>query len=318
MAEFGYAISSEEHRPLDLVRFAERAEQCGFAFALISDHFHPWVDAQGQSPFVWAVLGGIARATTRLRLGTGVTCPLLRVHPAIVAQAAATAGAMMEGRFFLGVGAGENLNEPVLGDKLPEPTQRLAMLAEAIAVIRLLWQGGKQTHHGRFYTVDEARVYTLPETPVPLYVAGGGSKSSELAGRVGDGFISTVPKRQIVDGFEKAGGRGKPRYGQVTVCWAASADEARTTAHRIWPNAALGGDLSWEIKTPKDFEDAVKHVRPEDVAEEIVCGPDRDRHVEKIRKFVDAGYDHVYVHQVGPDQEGFFRFYEREVLPALR
>src|SRR3954465_13378228 len=161
MAELGYALSSEEHRPNDLVRAAQRAEEVGFTFALISDHFHPWVDAQGQSPFVWSVLGGIAHATQRLRVGTGVPCPLVRVHPAIIAQATATVAAMMPGRFFLGVGSGENLNEHILGDRWPLPDERLEMLEEAVEVIRLLWQGGEQTHRGRHYTVDHARVYTL-------------------------------------------------------------------------------------------------------------------------------------------------------------
>ena len=314
MAEIGYSLSSEEHRPLDLVRSAQRAEEIGFTFALISDHFHPWIGQQGQSPFVWSVIGAIAHATTKLRLGTGVTCPTIRMHPAIVAHAAATAGALMEGRFFLGVGSGENLNEHVHGDKWPEPSQRIEMLEEAVEVIRLLWEGGKQTHHGRHYTVDEARLYTLPEEAVPIYIAASAPKSARLAGRIGDGFISTAPKRELVESFEKEGGNGKPRYGQMTVCWARTEAEARKIAHRWWPNAALEGDLSTEIKTPEHFEAAVKPVREEDVAETIICGPDRERHVEKINAFAEAGFDHVYVHQIGPDQEGFFRFYEREVL----
>ena len=193
MATLGYALSSEEHRPGDLVRYARLAEEAGFPFALISDHYHPWVDRQGQAPFVWGVLGGIAQATGRLRVGTGVTCPTTRLHPAIVAQAAATAAALLPGRFFLGVGTGENLNEHILGDRWPPHDLRLARLEEAVAVIRLLWRGGVQTHRGEHYTVEHARVYTLPDEPVPIMVAAGGPHAAEVAGRIGDGLIGTAP-----------------------------------------------------------------------------------------------------------------------------
>ena len=315
--KIGYALSSEEHSPVDLVRFAQRAEAIGFEFALISDHFHPWVDKQGHSAMVWCTIGAIAQATSRLRLGTGVTCPIRRIHPAIVAQAAATAATLMPGRFFLGVGAGENLNEHIYGDPWPEGAVRLEMLEEAIEVIRLLWQGGEQSHRGAYFTVEQARLYTLPAEPPELYIAADGNEVAALAGRVGDGLIGVAPEAEMIEQFASSGGRRKPRYGQVTVCYAGGEAEARRIAHEWWPTSGLKGSLSWEIKTPTLFEQAVKTVREEDVAESIVCGPDRDRHIEKIRAFVDAGYDHVYVHQVGPDQVGFFRFYEEEVLPAL-
>jgi coenzyme F420-dependent glucose-6-phosphate dehydrogenase len=317
MASIGYAMSSEEHRPNDLVRHARRAEEVGFSFALISDHFHPWTDSQGHSPFVWSVLGGIAQATERLRVGTGVTCPTIRIHPAIIAQAAATVGAMMPGRFFLGVGTGENLNEHILGDRWPAHDQRLTMLEEAIAVMRLLWQGGSQTHRGQFYTVENARLYTLPDEPVPVMVAASGPKAGEAAGRLGDGLISTAPDKEIVKTFQGAGGKGKPRYGQLTVCWARDEAEARRTAHKIWPNAGLPGELSQELPTPAHFEQAAKLVTEEALAEQVVCGPDPKRHIEQIRKFLDAGFDHVYIHQVGPDQEGFLNFYAEQVLPKI-
>ncbi len=318
MVQLGFSLSSEEFEPNDLVRQAVRAEEAGFAFALVSDHFHPWTDTQGQSPLVWAVLGAIADATERLRVGTGVTCPLIRVHPVIVAQAAATIGAMMPARFFLGVGAGENLNEHVTGARWPAPAERQEMLEEAVEVIRLMWQGGYQSHRGRHYVVDEARIYTLPDEPVPIYMAAGGSKSGQLAGRVADGLISTSPDRELITDFESAGGSDKPRYGQMTVCWAESEDEAKQTAHHYWPNSALEGGLTWELKTPKLIEAASAQVECDDVAEEVICGPDARRHLDEIKKFVDAGFDHVYVHQIGPDQEGFFRFYEREVMPKVR
>ena len=317
MPALGYALSSEEHSPSALVENARRAEEVGFTFALISDHFHPWVDAQGHSPFVWSVIGGIAQATETLRLGTGVTCPTMRTHPAIIAQAAATSAAMMPGRFFLGVGTGENLNEHILGDHWPAPDERLEMLEEAIEVIRLLWQGGYQTHRGQHYTVEKARLYTLPDELPPIAVAAAAPLAAELAGRVGDAFVGVAPEQEIVDAFREAGGGDKPRYGQLTVCWAASEAEAKQTAYEIWPTAAIKGDLMQELPLPQHFEQAAQMVSPDDVAEMVVCGPDPERYLEKVREYEQAGFDHVYLHQVGSDQEGFFRFFEEELAPKL-
>jgi len=318
MAELGYAMSSEEHRPRDLVRHARMAEEAGFPFALISDHFHPWVDKQGQAPFVWGVLGGIAQATTTLRVGTGVTCPTTRIHPAIVAQAAATAASLMPGRFFLGVGTGENLNEHILGQRWPPHDLRLAMLEEAVAIIRQLWQGGSQTHRGAHYTVENARIYTLPDEPPPIMVAASGPKAAELAGRIGDGLVGTSPDDAVLGAFAAAGGRGKPRYGQLTVCWAADEAHARRTALEWWPNAAVPGELSQDLPTPAHFQQAAQLVDEAAIAASVVCGPDPAKHRGAIQGYIDAGYDHVYIHQVGPDQEGFFDFYRREVLPHFR
>jgi G6PDH family F420-dependent oxidoreductase len=313
--ELGYALSSEEHRPLDLVRHARRAEECGFPFALVSDHFHPWIDRQGQSPFVWGVLGGIAVSTDALRVGTGVTCPTVRIHPAIVAQAAATAADMLPGRFFLGVGTGENLNEHVLGDRWPSASERLAMLEEAVEVMRLLWRGETCSFEGKHYRVEDARIYTLPSDPIDVVVAASGPEAAELAARVGDGLVSTAPDAELVESYLGAGGAG-PRYGQLTVCWAESEEEARRTALEWWPNAGLDGPLSQELPLPSHFEAAAAMVSEEDVAESVTCGPDPARHLDAISRFVEAGFDHVYVHQVGPDQDGFFDLYERDVLPA--
>jgi coenzyme F420-dependent glucose-6-phosphate dehydrogenase len=315
--ELGYALSSEELGPNDLVRNAKAAEDAGFGFALISDHYHPWVDAQGQSPFVWSVIGGIAQATERLRLGTGVTCPTIRIHPAIIAQAAATSAVMMEGRFFLGLGTGEELNEHVTGARWPGPQERLELLEEAIEVLRLLWQGGYQSHSGKHYTVDQARIYTLPEEPPQIAVAAAQPRAAELAGRLGDAFVGVTPERDLVEGFERAGGKGKPRYGQVTVCYAETEEQARKTAFEVWPNAGLEGPLSQELAIPAHYEAAVQLLSENDVAQTVVCGPDPDRHLEAIREFEQAGYDHVYVHQVGRDQEGFLRFYAEKILPKL-
>ena len=312
--EVGYSLSSEEHAPGDLVRHARGAEEAGFGFALISDHFHPWVDRQGQSPFVWSVIGAIAVSTRTLRLGTGVTCPTIRIHPAIVAQAAATAACLMPGRFFLGVGAGENLNEHILGDRWPSADERREMLAESIEVMRGLWDGDLYSFEGHHYTVDRARLYTVPPEEMTIAVAAGGTEAAELAGRVGDALISTAPERELVDAYVKAGGRG-PRYGQLTVCWATTEREARRTALEWWPNAGLPGPLSQELPLPSHFEEAATIVTEDDVAESVVCGPELDAHLEGIEAFATAGFDHVYVHQVGPDQKGFLDFYAREVLP---
>jgi G6PDH family F420-dependent oxidoreductase len=311
----GYSLSSEEHGPLELVRFAKAAEDAGFTFALVSDHYHPWTDAQGNSPFVWSVIGGIAQATERIRLGTGVTCPTMRIHPAIVAQAAATSAAMMPGRFFLGVGTGENLNEHILGAKWPAPDERLEMLEEAVEVIRLLWQGGYQTHRGKHYTVENARIYTLPEQLPEIAVAAAKPGAAQLAGRIGDALVAVEPNEELVQKFNENGGSGKPRYGHLTVCWAASEDEAKRTAHENWPNAGLEGPLSQELALPAHFEAAAELVEPDDLAETMPLGPDPERYLEQIKAFEDAGFDHVYIHQVGPDQEGFMRFTQRELMP---
>jgi coenzyme F420-dependent glucose-6-phosphate dehydrogenase len=311
--EIGYMLSCEEHPPLDLVRHARYAEEAGFSFALISDHFHPWIDRQGESPFVWSVVGAIGVSTETIRLGTGVTCPLVRIHPAIVAQAAATAAASMPGRFFLGVGTGEHLNEHVFGDRWPSTSERRQMLEEAVALMRRLWEGELTSWDGRHYRVVDARLYTLPDETIEVVMAAGGPAAAELAGRIGDGLVSTAPEADLVDAFSKAGGHG-PRFGQLTVCYAETESDARRTALEWWPNAGLRGPLGQELPLPSDFEQAATMVDEETIAQSVVCGPDPDAHLEGIRKFADAGFDHVYVHQVGPDQDAFFDFYATEVL----
>lgn len=318
MVKIGYALSSEEHAPNDLVQYARRAEEVGFTFALISDHYHPWIDRQGNSSFVWSVIGGIAQITKHLCLGTGVTCPTIRIHPAIIAQAAATAASMMPGRFFLGVGTGENLNEHILGDRWPPADIRLEMLDEALEIMRLLWEGGTRSYWGDYYTVENARIYTIPDKPPAIMIAASGPKAAERAGEVGDGFISTAPDPELLEKFESAAGPNKPSYGQLAVCWGPDEREARRTAYEWWPNTALKGELTVELPTPAHFEQAAGMVTEEDVAEKVVCGPDPERHIAKINKFVDAGYNHVYIHQIGPDQEGFFQFYRQEILPKFR
>lgn len=317
MAEIGYKLSSEEHQPNDLVRYAQRAEAIGMAFGSISDHYHPWIDKQGHSPFVWSVIGAIAHATSDLKVMTGVTCPTIRVHPAVIAQAAATSTAMMPGRFLFGVGSGENLNEHVLGDHWPSVDTRLEMLEEAIAIIRKLWEGKLTSHRGDHYTVENARLYTLPDEPPPIMVAAAGEKAAELAGRVGDGLVSVAPDVQAVETFVANGGAGKPRFAEVQVCWAPSKEEAKKIAHEWWPNVGIKGQLSQELPLPSHFEQAAEMVSVDDLEGSVSWGPDPDVHLEGISRFIDAGYDHLAIHQIGPDQDGFFDFYEKDVLPLL-
>jgi G6PDH family F420-dependent oxidoreductase len=318
MISLGYKLSSEEHAPHELIAHAKRAEEAGFGFGMISDHYHPWIDKQGHSPFVWSVIGGISQVTRRLSVVTGVTCPTVRVHPAIVAQAAATSACLLPGRFMLGVGTGENLNEHILGEVWPSAAVRREMLEEAIQVMRALWEGDDTSHRGRYYTVENARIYSLPQQPPPIFVAASGEKAAELAGRDGDGLVATAPNKEVVQTFERSGGKGKPRYAELTVCWAADEASAKKTAHEIWPLAGIGGELSQELPLPRHFEQAAKTVREEDIAESVPCGPDPARHREAIQKYADAGFTHLAVHQIGPDQEGFFKFYEREILPSFK
>jgi coenzyme F420-dependent glucose-6-phosphate dehydrogenase len=315
--KLGYKLSSEEHSPRDLIRWAKAAEEAGFSFAAISDHFHPWTDAQGHSPFVWSVIGGISQVTDHLEIVTGVTCPTVRIHPAIIAQAAATSALLLPNRFVLGLGSGESLNEHILGDRWPEASVRIEMLEEAIQVIRLLWEGGSKSHHGRHYTVEGARIYDVPEVPPPIAIAGSGSKAIRLAGRMGDAFIGLAPDRELLQQFESAGGAGKPRYAEVNVCWADDEAEARRTVCEKWPVAGITGQLMQELRMPAHFEQAAEMLEESDVVEHVPHGPDPERHIEGIRPFIEAGYDHIWIHQVGPDQDGFFRFYKDNVLPKL-
>ena len=313
----GYWLSSEEHPPRRLVDLAVEAEASGFTTAMISDHFHPWISAQGQSPFVWGVLGAIAQATTTLEVGTGVTAPIQRMHPAVVAHAAATAAALMPGRFFLGLGSGERLNEHITAEHWPHAAERRAMLEEAVGVIRQLFEGRNVNHHGVHFDVEQAQLFSLPDEPPPIYLAAGGRRSAALAGRVADGLIGVAPTPDVVDAFEANGGAGKHRFGQIHVCVDEDEAAARRTAHRLWPNAALEGTALTELPRPAEFEQVAALVSEDQVAERVVCGADVDRHLEAIAAFAAAGYDRVYVHQVGQDQAALFRFYRDEVMPRL-
>jgi coenzyme F420-dependent glucose-6-phosphate dehydrogenase len=317
MPEIGYWLSSEEHAPSDLVRHAKMAEQAGFTWAMISDHYHPWIDKQGNAPFVWSTLGGIAQATERLHIGTGVTCPIIRTHPAVVAQASATVAAMMPGRFFLGVGTGENLNEHITGEHWPPYRLRAAMLEEAVDIIRLLWKGGLQSYHGLYFTLENARLYSLPPQPPSIMVAAAGPKSAALAARIGDGLVSTSPEKDVPNKFNESGGKGKPMHAQFSVCWARTEEEALNTTYEIWPTSGLKGALSQELPLPAHFEDAASLVTKEMVAKATVHGPDPEPYVSKLRQYIDAGFTHIYLHQIGPDQEGFLDFWKHKLQPAL-
>jgi len=316
MTAFGYTLSSEEHPPRDLVANARRAEDLGFDFVSISDHFHPWVSAQGHSPFVWSVLGAIAASTERIGVGVGVTCPTTRIHPAIVAQAAATTSLLMPRRFFLGVGTGEALNEHILGHRWPRPEVRRAMLDEAVEVIRALWSGDTTDHHGDFYDVENARLFDPPDTAPPIIVSGFGDAAIELAAAIGDGYWGHSPESDAITAFEAAGGTG-PRYAQLNVCWAEDPATARKTVHHVWPNAGIPGQLAQDLPTWTHFEQTAELVTEDDATSSVPCGPDVEPILESVREFRDAGYDHLYFHQIGPDQHGFLDFWTTTLQPAL-
>ena len=318
----GYFLSSEEYSPTALLAQARGAHEAGFEALWISDHFHPWNDAQGESSFVWSMIGAISQVCP-LPITTAVTCPTVRIHPAIVAQAAATAAVLTEGRFTLGVGTGEALNEHVLGDRWPEEDVRLEMLDEAVEVIRALWSGKFVDHHGKHYQVEHARLYTLPQSPPEIYISGFGPKSSDLAGRIGDGFITTQPDRDLIEVFRKSGGDGKPMEAGYKVCAGADDDTCIDTAHRLWANDGLPGELAQVLPSPHHFEQASSLVTREATRDAIAYGNDVQRHVDAFRPYLEAGFDTVYINQIGATEPAtsasdFFRFYRDEVLPELR
>lgn len=313
----GFFLSCEEYTPRELLEQARMAEETGFDALWISDHYHPWVEAQGQSPFVWNVIGALSVATSRAKVVTAVTCPTMRIHPAVVAQAAATSAAMLPGRFEFGVGSGEALNEHIFGDAWPSADVRLEMLEEAIEVIRLLWEGGTKDFEGRHYAVENARLYTLPDEPPPILVSGFGPKATRLAARVGDGYMNVAPDAELLKIFRDSGGGEKPAHGAFKVCYGEDEAECRRTAHRTWPNEALPGELAQVLPTPTHFEQASQLVTEAMISEAIPCGPDPEPHRQLIRDYAEAGYDEVYVQQIGGNHEAFFRMYREEILPEF-
>jgi G6PDH family F420-dependent oxidoreductase len=315
MTRYGYFLSSEEHTPTELVRQARLAEEAGFEALWISDHFHPWLDEQGQSGFVWSVIGAISQATS-LPVTTAVTCPLIRTHPAIVAHAAATSALLTGGKFTLGIGSGEALNEHITGSAWPSAEERLEMLEEAVQVIRELFTGRLVTHRGKHYQVDTARLYSLPGQPPPLYMSGFGEKAIRLAARLADGYICTMPNADFVRLYREAGGSDRPVQGGLKVCWGPDAAQARKTVHRLWPTEQIPGEALQLLPLPRHFGQLAGLVGESDI--QVPCGPEASEHAEAVRAYTGAGFDEVYVQQVGPDQEGFFEFYARDVLPRLR
>src|SRR3954471_9026447 len=311
--KIGYFLSCEENDPRALLDQARQAERAGFHALWISDHYHPWNDEQGHSAFVWSVIGALAEVTS-LPVTTAVTCPTMRIHPAVIAQAAATSAVMHKGRFGLGVGSGEALNEHIIGEHWPEADVRLEMLEEAVEVMRLLWRGGQRSHRGRHYTVENARIYDLPGEPPPVLVSGFGPKAVRLAAKIGDGFCTTAPDEESIGLYRSEGGRG-PVHAGTKVCFMDSEEEARKTAHRLWPNEALPGELAQVLPTPSHFEQACELVEPEQLVTPV--GPDIDQHVESLQEYADADVDELFVQQIGPEQDKFFAEWAPAVLPRF-
>ena len=312
----GYKLSTEGFGPSEIIRQAVAAEQAGFDFVEISDHFHPWLDRQGHSGFTWSILGAIAARTTRVGLVTGVTCPTMRYHPAVVAQAAATMSLISSGRFTLGVGAGENLNEHIIGEGWPTARIRHRMLREALEIIRLLWQGGYHSYDGEFLQLADAQVFDLPDELPKIVVAGGGKAAATIAAELGDGIFATEPRPDLVSAYAGAGGDGV-RYAEVPLAFAASETDAAAAVLEKEPWFATGWPVMSELPNPKNFEAASSTVREEDVLKQFACGPDVERHLEVIGQFRDAGFDHLVLHNGGPDPDAFFEFFAGELKPRL-
>jgi G6PDH family F420-dependent oxidoreductase len=316
MTTWGYTLSSEEHGPRRLAENAKVAEDEGFEFLTVSDHFHPWTESQGHSPFAWTTVAAASTLTSRVRIGTGVTCPILRTHPAVIAQAAASSSALSGGRFFLGVGTGEALNEHIIGERWPSIEERREMLAESIEIMRALWTGETVDHRGAYFQVDNARLFTLPEGELEVIMAASGKASAEAAAEIADGLWSTHPDKEVVDAYRGAGGKG-PVIGQVTLCWAETEKEGRETALRVWPNAGIPGQLSQDLPTWTHFQQVAELVTADKLAERVPSGPDPQPVIDAAREFEEAGFDRIHFHQVGQDQAGFFRFWREELQPKL-
>ncbi len=312
MAKFGYKLMTEEHGPRELVENALLAEKAGFDFVSISDHFHPWLRSQGHSPFAWSVLGAIAHATSDIGITTGLTCPIIRYHPAIIAQAAATIAMLSDNRFSLAVGAGERLNEHVTGARWPSIPERHAMLCEALDIFRLLWSEGPHNFRGDYFVLDHAELFDRPRDDIPIIMGVSGSESLELARDKADGIMTTTPDPELASGFDKG-----PRYLEVALAYAPSEEEGRKLAHERFRFSAFDWSVNSELPSVEGFEAATKTVRPEDLAETISAGPDPAVHLASIKKGIDAGFDHIVLTGIGPDQAGFARFFEKELKPKL-
>jgi G6PDH family F420-dependent oxidoreductase len=316
MLKLGYKLMSEEHAPLALVRNAKRAEQAGFDFAAMSDHFFPWLEEQGHSPFAWSVLGALANATRRIGLMTAVTCPIMRYHPAIIAQGAATMALLSNNRFTLGLGAGERLNEHIIGAGWPGRGERHDRFAEAVDIIQGLLSGELKNYRGHYFRLDHARLFDRPDAKPAVAIAAGGVEAARFAARKGDGLVATEPRSDLVKAFVSSGGSG-PRYAEVASCYAEREEEAQRTAHHYFRWSVTGWPVMAELPDTEGFAAASKHVSPETVAQLISCGPSAERHLQAIDRYVTAGYDHIILIQIGPEQDAFIEFFERQLAPAL-
>lgn len=312
----GYFLSCEEYEPTELVEQAVLAEEAGFDALWISDHFHPWNDEQGQSPFVWSVIGAISEASS-LPVTTAVTCPIMRMGPVLVAQAAASAALMLKGGFRLGVGSGEALNEHILGDAWPSADVRLEMLEEAVEVLRALWTGEFIDHRGPHFTVDHARIYTMAEEPPEIWMSGFGPKATQLAGEIADGYITTSPDEDLLDLFRRTSG-GKPAAAGFKVAYAETEDAAVDHAHRLWANAGVPGEIAQVLPSPRHFEQVSTLVTKEMTRDKVACGPDPQAHLDAFAPYLAAGFEELYVANMGPHYEGMIRLFGAEVLPELR
>jgi G6PDH family F420-dependent oxidoreductase len=315
--QIGYKLATEAFAPPQIVEQARLAEQAGFDFVELSDHFHPWLESQGHSGFTWTMLGSMAAVTDRIGLVTGVTCPSFRYHPAIVAQAAATVAILSEGRFTLGVGSGERLNEHVVGREFPGVRRRHEVFREALEIIRLLWQGGYRSYEGKHLRLEDARLFDLPDTPPLMPVAAGGPEAARIAAELGDGLFANEPRPELVEAYRKAGGNG-PRYAEVPLAWAPDEDAAAQAVLETTRWALTGWKVMSELPNPVNFAAATTTVTADDVKGQFACGPDAERHLEVARQFADAGFDRLVLMNAGPDPEGFIDFFARELAEPLR
>ncbi|SCL25583.1 F420-dependent oxidoreductase, G6PDH family [Micromonospora nigra] len=313
----GYKLASEGFGPKEIIRQAVRAEEVGFDFVEMSDHFHPWLDVQGHSSFTWTVFGAIAARTDRVGLVTGVTCPTVRYHPAIIAQAAATLAIISDGRFTLGVGAGERLNEHVVGQGFPSVRGRHERLREALEIIRLLWQGGYQSYEGKHLHLEDAQVFDLPDQPPVIAVAASGPASVAIATELGDGLFATEPEPDLVQTYQRGGGSG-PRYAEVPMAWAPDEQQAVEAAWQTSRWAVTGWKVMSELPNPVNFDAASRTVTQDDIRQQFAVGPDPDVHVAAVRKYADAGFDHLVLQNAGPDPDGFLDFYRDTLADRLR
>lgn len=314
--QIGYKLMAEGFGPQELIRQAVRAEEAGFDFVEISDHYHPWLEEQGHSPFAWTVLGAIAARTRNLKLATGVTCPTVRYHPAIVAQAAATLAIISDDRFTLGIGAGERLNEHVVGQGFPSVRGRHELLVEALDIINLLWKGGYRSYEGKHLQLEDARVFDLPDRLPVIAVAAGGRDAAELAATHGSGLFATEPRKDLVEAYAGKGGTG-PKYAEIPMAWGPDVDAAIAEAHKTSRWALTGWKVMSELPNPANFAAASELIKPEDVAGQFTHGTEVEPYVKAVREYTDAGFDHLVLQNAGPDPDGFMDFFAKELRPAL-